>query len=249
MKICVTSQGQDLSAAVDPRFGRAGYLIIYDDETGSFEVIDNAANANAASGAGVQTATRVVEAGCQWVISGRVGPNALSVLKAGGVRVATGGTGTVKQALEDLRSGRLSEGAERPAPASPAGRREGGGGRGGAVRPRASRIAVPVTGGVLSPHFGRCEEFVLFDIDAEGREVGSSERLPAPPHEPGLLPQWLRERGVECIIAGGMGPRAIGLFEQSGVEVVLGAPAETPERLVRMYLDGALEAGENVCDH
>jgi predicted Fe-Mo cluster-binding NifX family protein len=71
----------------------------------------------------------------------------------------------------------------------------------------------------------------------------------APPHEPGLLPRWLHERGADVIIAGGMGQRAQQLFAQSGMTVVVGAPAETPEQLASAYLSGTLQAGENICDH
>ncbi len=112
MKICVTSQGTELSAEVDPRFGRARYFIIYEDETGETEAVDNAQNMNAAGGAGVQAATTVVEKGCDWVISGHMGPKALSVLATGDVQVAVGAEGTVQQALDDFKNGRLQEADE-----------------------------------------------------------------------------------------------------------------------------------------
>jgi predicted Fe-Mo cluster-binding NifX family protein len=70
-----------------------------------------------------------------------------------------------------------------------------------------------------------------------------------PPHEPGLLPRWLHEQGATVIIAGGMGQRAQGLFAENGIKVVVGAPAEAPDALVRAYLDGTLKTGGNVCDH
>ncbi len=111
------------------------------------------------------------------------------------------------------------------------------------------KIAVPVVDGRLAMHFGHCEEFVLFDVDAESAAVLSHDSLVAPPHQPGLLPEWLRERGADVIIAGGMGRRAQGLFRQSGIEVVVGAPALEPQQVVEDYLAGTLEAGENVCDH
>lgn len=75
------------------------------------------------------------------------------------------------------------------------------------------------------------------------------EDVDAPPHQPGLLPLWLAERGANMIIAGGMGQRAQELFAQQGIKVVVGVPAETPERLVSAYLDGILQTGENICDH
>jgi len=109
MKICVTSQGQDLSSEVDSRFGRGRYFIVYDDETESFEAIDNAQNVNAAGGAGVQSATAVAETGCEWVISGHMGPKALSVLRAADIRVATGASGSVADAISAFKDGKLEE--------------------------------------------------------------------------------------------------------------------------------------------
>jgi len=107
MKICVTSQGSDSVSPVDPRFGRARFFMIYDDETDTFEAVDNQQNVDAAGGAGAQSATTVAEKGCQWVISGHMGPRAMSVLKEAGVRVATGATGTVADAIREFKEGEL----------------------------------------------------------------------------------------------------------------------------------------------
>lgn len=109
MKICVTSRGPDLSSEVDPRFGRARYFIIRDEETDTYEVVDNQQNVNAGGGAGVQSATTIAEKGCQWVISGHMGPKALSVLKEAGIRVATGATGKVSDAFVAFKDGKLQE--------------------------------------------------------------------------------------------------------------------------------------------
>ena len=111
------------------------------------------------------------------------------------------------------------------------------------------RIAIPLAGGKLSLHFGHCEQFTLLDVDAESGEVLAEASHTPPPHEPGALPRWLSEMGAEVIIAGGMGSRAQGLFEQSGIRVVVGAPAAEPAALARQYVAGTLATGENVCDH
>ena len=67
---------------------------------------------------------------------------------------------------------------------------------------------------------------------------------------PGLLPEWLSERGVNLIIAGGMGARALDLFAQKGIEVIAGAPVDTPERLVAAYFQGTMGTTANACsDH
>jgi len=111
------------------------------------------------------------------------------------------------------------------------------------------KIAIPLVNGKLSAHFGHCERFALIDVDAKTKKILKLEDLEAPPHEPGLLPKWLAERGVNMIIAGGMGSRALGLFSEQDIEVVIGAPAESPEKLVGDFLAGTLHVGGNVCDH
>ena len=109
-------------------------------------------------------------------------------------------------------------------------------------------IAVPVTDGVLSTHFGRCERFALVEVnEAERSIVAITEEVP-PPHEPGVLPAWLHERGAEVVIAGGMGQRAHQLFARDGIRVVVGAPSDTPENVVSAYLAGTLESGPDACD-
>jgi len=98
-------------------------------------------------------------------------------------------------------------------------------------------------------HFGHCERFALVEVDLSTKTILNREDIDAPPHQPGLLPPWLAERGANMIIAGGMGRRAQDLFVEQGIQVIVGAPADTPERLVSDYLAGTLQAGENVCDH
>lgn len=111
------------------------------------------------------------------------------------------------------------------------------------------RIAIPMAEGRLSAHFGHCERFALLEVDPASKRILRTEELPAPKHEPGLLPKWLAERGATVIIAGGMGSRAQGLFAEQRIEVVVGAAAETPEALAEAYLAGTLTTGGNVCDH
>ena len=109
------------------------------------------------------------------------------------------------------------------------------------------KIAVPVAEGRLTPHFGHAAEFVV--VHAENEQIKKTEVLEPPPHEPGVLPQWLHELGVRVIIAGGMGQRALGLFGAKGIRVITGARGLTPEELVRQYLTNTIVTGENVCDH
>jgi Mrp family chromosome partitioning ATPase/predicted Fe-Mo cluster-binding NifX family protein len=111
------------------------------------------------------------------------------------------------------------------------------------------KIAVPIENGRLCNHFGHCENFALMDVDRDKKIILRREDIPAPPHEPGLLPRWLQERGVNTIIAGGMGSRALGLFAERGIQVIVGAAPGEPEAIVRSHLDGVLVTGQNVCDH
>ena len=111
------------------------------------------------------------------------------------------------------------------------------------------RFAIPLADGKLAVHFGHCASFALLDVDPEGKSVMIREDVEAPPHQPGLLPPWLAERGVNRIIAGGMGQRAQQLFTAKNIQVVVGAPAESPEALVTAWLSGTLVSGDNACDH
>jgi len=111
------------------------------------------------------------------------------------------------------------------------------------------RIAIPIAGGRLAQHFGHCEKFAFMDVDPVTKQTTASTEVAAPEHQPGLLPPWLKERGVNLIIAGGMGARAHSLFQTASIEVVTGAPAEAPGTLVRHYLDGRLISRENACNH
>jgi len=111
------------------------------------------------------------------------------------------------------------------------------------------KIAIPVAEGKLCMHFGHCERFALIDVDETSKTILKREDIVPPPHEPGLLPPWLAERGATTIIAGGMGQRAQGLFAEQGIQVVVGAPADSPETIVGHYLAGTLQTGSNTCDH
>jgi len=111
------------------------------------------------------------------------------------------------------------------------------------------KIAIPVANGNLCLHFGHCETFEILTVDSNKKTVVSSESKTPPPHEPGVLPRWLHEQGANLIIAGGMGTRAQQLFMQNEITVLVGAPADTPAHIAEAYLSGALQTGDNVCDH
>ena len=108
MKICVTSVSGNLDAQVDPRFGRCPYFTIVDSETMEFNAISNDST-NAAHGAGIQAAQTVANMGVKVVITGNVGPNAFNVLSATGIKIVTGASGSVREAVEKYKSGQLEE--------------------------------------------------------------------------------------------------------------------------------------------
>jgi ATP-binding protein involved in chromosome partitioning len=111
------------------------------------------------------------------------------------------------------------------------------------------RIAIPITNGKLSAHFGHCEEFALMDVNEQTRDITNIAKLQPPAHEPGVLPKWLGEQKADVIIAGGMGQRAQQLFAQNNIKVIVGASDQPPEELVSAYLNNTLETGSNICDH
>jgi Mrp family chromosome partitioning ATPase/predicted Fe-Mo cluster-binding NifX family protein len=114
-------------------------------------------------------------------------------------------------------------------------------------RSNTMKFAIPLADGKLTAHFGHCKEFAL--IDVEENIIKKKETLVPPPHEPGVLPKWLHEQGVNVIIAGGMGNKAQVLFNEQDIKVVTGAQPLEPEELINSYLNNTLLTGNNLCDH
>jgi predicted Fe-Mo cluster-binding NifX family protein len=109
------------------------------------------------------------------------------------------------------------------------------------------KIAVPIVEGRFSDHFGGAESFALYTIDESRKTVDERVMVAPPQHGHGVFPMWLRQLGTSVVIAGGMGPRATGMFADHGIQVVLGAQGEDPDVLVRSFLDGTLEATGEPC--
>jgi predicted Fe-Mo cluster-binding NifX family protein len=108
------------------------------------------------------------------------------------------------------------------------------------------KIAISTDGGSVSAHFGRCPSYTLIDV-REGKVI-TREEIPNPGHSPGFLPGYLAEKGVTTIIAGGMGPRAQGLFAENGIKTIIGVEGGVDE-VVDRFLQGTLEPGRDLCDH
>ena len=106
------------------------------------------------------------------------------------------------------------------------------------------KIAISTDKGNVSPHFGRCPTFTIVEI-ADGKII-KKEETPNPGHHPGFLPEFLKEKGVECIICGGMGPRAQSLFTQKKINVILGVEGKIND-VIDKLLKGELKGGESLC--
>jgi predicted Fe-Mo cluster-binding NifX family protein len=104
------------------------------------------------------------------------------------------------------------------------------------------RVAISTDGDQVAPHFGRCEAYTLVDL-SEG-EVTNQERIP----NPGVLPAYLAEHGVHCIVAGGMGPRAKMLFDEKKIEAIVGVSCSVREAIDGL-VQGSLTGGASLCDH
>jgi len=108
-------------------------------------------------------------------------------------------------------------------------------------------IVIPVSEGKLSLHFGHCDQFAF--IETEKGEIKAQEMKTPPAHEPGVLPRWLYEQGADVVIASGMGDQAQQLLKKNGIDVIIGAPMDSPEAIAHQYLSDTLVTGNNVCDH
>jgi predicted Fe-Mo cluster-binding NifX family protein len=107
MIVAVTAKGMQLSDEVDPRFGRAPYILIVDTETMEYKSLDNSENVNAFKGAGIQAATMVADKGAEVLLTGYCGPNAFKTVQAAGMKVVNDVTGTVEEAVETFLAGNV----------------------------------------------------------------------------------------------------------------------------------------------
>jgi predicted Fe-Mo cluster-binding NifX family protein len=115
MKIAITANGPALDAAIDPRFGRCQYFIIVDPDTMEFEALENS-GAIAGGGAGISTAQTIAGKGVEAVLTGNCGPNAYQVLEAAGIKVVTGLSGKVRDAIQNYKSGKLKASSQPSVP-------------------------------------------------------------------------------------------------------------------------------------
>jgi len=109
------------------------------------------------------------------------------------------------------------------------------------------KIAIPMAGNLLSEHFGHCQAFAFVDI--EDNVITKVTTKEPPEHQPGTFPRWVAGNGATDVIAGGMGPMAVNLFNEAGVNVFVGAPMDNATNLVNNFLSGNLKLNANYCNH
>jgi predicted Fe-Mo cluster-binding NifX family protein len=255
MRVVVSSNGTDLDGLFSQQFGRCPMFAFVETESMEVESAVNPA-ADASGGAGIEAAQFIAESSVDAVITGRIGPNAMNVLRAAGLRVYRFDGGTVRQAVEGLKAGKLElstdGGGQGPAMSmqAPGGRPEqpvasGGPGKDG----EKTRIAFSADfdQGLDSPvshHFGRCPYYVLVDTEgSEIRDVATVENPFYGNHQPGQVPRFLRQQSADVIVTGGMGRRALAFFQAENVETVTGAQGTVAEALDE-YLGGRLAGAE-----
>ena len=108
MRIAISSTGRNLDSDLDPRFGRAAYFIIFDAETMEFEAVENTQNLNLPQGAGIQAGKALGDHHVDALITGHCGPKAFRVLQSAGVKIVTGASGKVADAIDQFVKGELA---------------------------------------------------------------------------------------------------------------------------------------------
>ena len=97
---------------------------------------------------------------------------------------------------------------------------------------------------IVGQHFGRCQCFVL--VDVEGDEVGEVQVIDNPfaeQHQPGMVPEFIHGHGADVMVSGGMGRRAITFFQEYGMKTATGASG-TVRTALKSYLSGGLSVSE-----
>ncbi|HOF92789.1 MAG: NifB/NifX family molybdenum-iron cluster-binding protein [Bacteroidota bacterium] len=108
-------------------------------------------------------------------------------------------------------------------------------------------IALPMEDGLLCAHFGHCRSFAI--VELQDNTIVSIKEVVPPEHVPGLYPRWVAGFGVTDVIAGGMGEKAIQLFNAQNINVFVGAPQKSAEELVKDFIGNKLELSANYCRH
>jgi predicted Fe-Mo cluster-binding NifX family protein len=108
------------------------------------------------------------------------------------------------------------------------------------------RIAISTDGDFVSAHFGRCPSFTILDI--EDSKIIKQYKIANPGHQPGFIPQFLHDMGVECIVSGGIGSQAALIFEEYGIRKIVGISGKIDD-IVEQLKKGNLQSKDSLCEH
>ena len=108
------------------------------------------------------------------------------------------------------------------------------------------KIGIATEGNMVAQHFGRCAAYTI--VELQDNKVVDQKIVESPGHQPGFLPGWLAQFGIELVICGGMGPRAQQLFQQNNINPIIGVMGTISETIEKLCA-GTLDGGANICDH
>ena len=179
------------------------------------------------------------------LLTGDLGPNASRILNSAGLKVYALPEVALKEALQLYEEGQGKLITEATV-SSHAGLKFPRDSRQAEPSLSREKIAVATDGAEVAQHFGRCPAYTLVEIK-DGSAV-DQKVIPNPGHQPGFLPRFLAEKGVKCVIAGGMGPRAQNLFAEQEINTIIGVTGPVAEA-IESYLSGNLVGGVSLCEH
>ncbi len=249
MRIAISAGGKEPASLLDTRFGRCAFYAIYDNEKEEWSFLPNPGILEG-SGAGVRAAQFLLEQNVDVLLTGNLGPNASSILDSAGLKVFALPEVTLTEAIQQYE-----EGKGKPITGATVESHAGL-----AVSPSSEmqtqeqtdlplpggRIAIATDGTDVAQHFGRCPAYTLVDIIDDKAE--NLTVIANPGHQPGFLPRFLAEKGVKCVVAGGMGPRAQNLFAEQGIYTVVGVVGPVVDA-INNYLADSLYGGDSLCEH
>jgi predicted Fe-Mo cluster-binding NifX family protein len=244
MKIAISSSGEKNDSLLDPRFGRCVFYALYDSEEEKWSFLPNP-GAMEGSGAGLKAAQFLIEENVDVLLTGDVGPNASRILNAAEIKVYTLPEVALEEALQQYEKGECKLVTEATV-SSHAGINFAPEARQAEIPLSQGKIAVATDGAEVAQHFGRCSAYTL--VETKDGTVVDQTVIPNPGHQPGFLPRFLAEKGVNCVIAGGMGPRAQNLFAEQGINTIIGVTGPVAEA-IESYLSGSLVGGDSLCEH
>jgi predicted Fe-Mo cluster-binding NifX family protein len=106
------------------------------------------------------------------------------------------------------------------------------------------KIAIATDNNNVSEHFGRCPSYTIFET--KENMITNKKKIDNPGHEPGKIPNYLNDLGIKVIIAGGMGQKAVSLFEEYDIKVIVGATGKI-EDVMKSYIENNLVSKESTC--